>query len=134
MPTFDLEELSISTSDDRLGNKDEVLALTFPKHSPDTMAIAAAFLDQKPIYENRLGDLEFVVLTDASGANRVFETGGHAFAAYDRDATVADSEGREWRLSEDGLTSGDTTLARLPAHRAFWFGWHAAYPDTILIH
>ena len=25
-------------------------------------------------------------------------------------------------------------MFRLPAHRAFWFGWHAAYPDTTLIH
>ena len=125
---------SISTSDNRLQNKDEVLALTFPGHSQDTMAIAADYLNAKPIYTNRLGDLEFVVLTDASGANRVFESGGKQFTNYDQDATVTDSEGRTWQLSEDGLTSGDMTLARLPAHRAFWFGWHAAFPDTILIH
>lgn len=23
--------------------------------------------------------------------------------------------------------------ARLAGHRAFWFGWHSAFPDTILI-
>jgi hypothetical protein len=24
-------------------------------------------------------------------------------------------------------------LARVPAHRAFWFGWFAQHPDTLLI-
>ena len=40
-----------------------------------------------------------------------------------------------YNLSEDRLESpaGDV-LARLPAHRAFWFGWYAAYPRTRLVH
>lgn len=125
---------SISTSDNRLNNKDEVLALTFPDHSRETMAIAAEFLTKSPIYQNALGDLKFIVLTDSSGANRVFETRGIQFVAYDQDSAVTDSEGGQWLLSEDRLSSNGMELARLPAHRAFWFGWHAAYPDTILIH
>ena len=34
-----------------------------------------------------------------------------------------------------GLTGAPSgrKLRRLPAHRAFWFGWHAAYPDTRLV-
>jgi hypothetical protein len=28
---------------------------------------------------------------------------------------------------------GSQALARLPAHRAFWFGWHAAFPGTRLV-
>ena len=133
---FATDELmfAISTSDDRLNNKDEVLALTYPGHSSETMAIAAEFLERMPIYADTLGKLEFVVLTDHSGANRVYATNGVDFTEYDRDSTATDSQGRSWNLSEDGLTSGDRVLARLPAHRAFWFGWHAAYPDTILIH
>ena len=97
------------------------------------MAIAADFLNDMPIYQNRLGDLEFVVLTDSSGANRVYQTSGVEITDYDRDSTATDSQGRTWTLSEDKLASGDMTLSRLPAHRAFWFGWHAAYPDTRLI-
>ena len=125
---------SISTSDNRLNNKDEILALTFPDHSRETMAIAAEFLTKSPIYQNALGDLKFIVLTDSSGANRVFETRGIQFVAYDQDSGVTDSNGGQWLLSEDKLSSNGMELARLPAHRAFWFGWHAAYPDTILIH
>lgn len=124
---------SISTSDNRLKNKDEVLALTFPERSRETMAIAAKFLNQSPIYQSALGDLKFIVLTDSSGANRVFETRGIEFVAYDQDSGVTDSNGDQWLLSEDKLSGNGMELARLPAHRAFWFGWHAAYPDTILI-
>lgn len=132
---FSTDELmfAISTSDDRLKNKDEVLALIYPEHSNDTMAIAADYLDGKPVYQNQLGDLQFVVLTDTSGANRVYETSGVYITDYDRDSTATDNKGRSWKLTEDKLVSEDMVLARLPAHRAFWFGWHAAYPDTILI-
>ncbi len=132
---FATDELmfSISTSDDRLNNKDEILALTFPQFSEDTMAISASFLQNKPIYVNRLGSVEFVVLTDTSGANRVYEAKNHSFTSYDQDVTLIDSKGMKWSLSEDELKSGDLVLARLPAHRAFWFGWHSAFPDTTLV-
>lgn len=132
---FATDELmfAISTSDNRLRNKDEVLALVFPRHSKDSMAIAADFLSKHPIHSNRLGDLEFIVLTDNSGANRVYENNGIAFSEYDGKSIVTDSKGQQWNLSEDKLIHDDTELLRLPAHRAFWFGWHAAYPDTILV-
>jgi len=132
---FATDELmfSISTSDDRLNNKDEILALTFPQFSEDTMAISASFLQNKPIYVDRLGSVEFVVLTDTSGANRVYEAKNHSFTSYDQDVTLIDSKGMKWSLSEDELKSGDLVLARLPAHRAFWFGWHSAFPDTTLV-
>ena len=110
-----------------------MLALTFPEHSSKSMAIAADYLANNPVYSNALDKLRFVVLTDKSGANRVYETDGVEFIGYDRDASVTDSEGRTWALFEDGLRHENMALARLPAHRAFWFGWHAAFPDTILI-
>jgi len=37
-------------------------------------------------------------------------------------------------LTEDELRAADgRTLPRLPSHRAFWFGWHAAYTHTRLV-
>ncbi len=124
---------SISTADDRLKNKDEVLALTFPDHSDKSMAIAADYLAKNTVYSSALDDLNFVVLTDASGANRVYASGANRFVDYDQDASVIDDQGKQWILSEDGLRREDIQLARLPAHRAFWFGWHAAFPDTIRV-
>lgn len=124
---------SVSTADHRLKNKDEILALTYPARSQKSMAISAAFLSSKPVYKNNLDDLNFVVLTDASGANRVFESKTTHFISYDQDITVTDSRGNKWRLYEDKLVNGNTELSRLPAHRAFWFGWFSAFPQTILI-
>ncbi len=132
---FATDELmfEISTSDERLKNKDEVLALTYPQVTTETMAISVKVLEQSPVYENSLGTQDFVVLTDTSGANRVYEKGEIEFLEYDRDSTLTDSQGNTWTLYEDRLEYEGKTLTRLPAHRAFWFGWHAAYPDTILI-
>ena len=124
---------SISTTDQRLKNKDEILALTFPAHTEKTMAISADFLLDNPVYKNSLGGVEFVVLTDNSGANRVYQTGSTSFEEYDRGNIARDSEGNLWTLTEDSLSFGDESLQRLPAHRAFWFGWHSAHPDTHLV-
>jgi hypothetical protein len=41
---------------------------------------------------------------------------------------------RTWKVGEDALNGpGGRTLKRLPAHRAFWFGWYSAFPDTRLV-
>ncbi len=118
--------------DSRLPNKAEVLALRFPGTEP--LAIAAEFLRQNPVHHGQLGGQQFVVLTDASGANRVYETAGVRFASWDGKATARDRSGGAWKVAEDKLAGpGGRTLARLSAHRAFWFGWHAAYPSTLLV-
>jgi hypothetical protein len=133
---FETDELmfGVPLHDSRLKNKDEVLALRFDQIPNEQLAISAKFLDQHPIYHDRLGDQDFVVITDPSGANRVYETGGRRFKSWDREMTVVDVENQQWKLSESDLTGpSGGKLGRLPAHRAFWFGWHAAYPDTRLV-
>ncbi|MEO0853645.1 MAG: DUF3179 domain-containing protein, partial [Cyanobacteria bacterium J06648_11] len=109
--------------DDRLKNKDEILGLLFPESSDRPLAISADFLAENPIHHERVGDLDFVVLTDPSGANRVYISNGLKFATYDGDASVEDESGRTWNLTEDALIASDgETLERLPSFRAFWFG------------
>jgi hypothetical protein len=82
-----------------------------------------------------VGDLSFVVLTDRSGAHRVYAAGEVTFAEWDGDVTAVDAEGGRWTLSEDELRASDgRTLPRLPSHNAFWFGWYAAYPQTRLVY
>lgn len=133
---FATDELlfNVPELDDRLKNKDEVLALTFPALTDDTMAIHAGFLQKNPVYEDTLGAMSFVVLTDDSGANRVYESGELSFADYDGDRRVTDAGGDTWTLAEDGLRSDDgRILKRLAAHRAFWFGWYAVHNDTRLV-
>ena len=120
--------------DPRLPNKAEVLALRASGKPADQLAIAADFLAANRVYHDRIGPQAFVVLTDASGANRVYESANRRFANWDGESTVRDSTGQTWKLAEDKLTGpGGASLKRLPAHRAFWFGWYAAYPGTRLV-
>ncbi len=120
--------------DDRLANKAEVLALRFAEAPGEALAVAADFLAARPVYEGRIGAVTFVVLTDASGANRVYESQGVKFVGWDKVAAARDSNGGTWKVEEAALTSATgRSLVRLPAHRAFWFGWHAAFPKTELV-
>ena len=119
---------------DELDNKQEVLGLRFPGAPNDQLAIDTAFLNGMPIYTDQVGFQDVVVFTDSSGANRVYDPQGITFAQYDGDSAIVDADGIAWSLDEDALTADDgRTLPRLPAHRAFWFGWHAAFPETRLV-
>jgi len=125
---------SVPSIDDRLANKAEILALQFPDSSEDRLAVSAEYLAGNPVYSDSLGTKKFVIFTDPTGANRVYESEGINFVSYDGDRTVVDNDGNKWRLTESHITRDDGTKhARLPAHRAFWFGWQAVHPDTRLV-
>lgn len=133
---FATDDLMFRTpfEDDRLENKQEILALRFAGAPDDQLAIDTDFLMRNPIYSGRIGLQPFVVLTDATGANRVYAPGEVTFTDYDRGSGLTGSDGSTWALTEDALVAEDgRRLARLPAHRAFWFGWRAAFPETQLI-
>ena len=133
---FATDELmfSVPSLDTRLQNKAEVVGLTFGNPDEKPLAISATFLSEHPVYQDKVGAVDLVVLTDASGANRVYDRGEIEFVSWDGDFTATDSNGGQWRVSESGLES-DTggVLPRLPAHRAFWFGWYSAYSHTRLV-
>lgn len=122
--------------DNRLKNKQEVLALIFPALLEEQLAIDTEFLNKTPLYKDRIGQQKLVVLTDTTGANRVYDPQDVNFVSYDRDSNVVDSQGNEWLVKEEKLVSADqeTSLPRLPQRRAFWFGWQAAFPDTRLVY
>ena len=133
---FSNDELMINVPQDdfRVRNKAEVVALVFENAPEKSLAISADFLMENRIYHDSLADQDFVVLTDESGANRVYETGGHKFVSWKNESAVVDEAGTEWKVSELKLDAPEgRSLQRLPAHRAFWFGWHAAHPDTRLV-
>lgn len=144
---FATDELmfTVPELDRRLRNKDEVLVI--PQRSRDDvpLALSSRFLRKNPIHHERHAGLDFVVLTDRSGAHRAFELpapgdegggGGPAlrFAEWDKDRRAVDAAGDIWTLDEQALVAEDgRRLRRLPAHRAFWFGWYAANPETRLV-
>jgi len=127
---------TVPTSDDRLANKAEVLALRFPGADGVERALAlhADWLAEHPVHTDRVADVELVVLTDASGANRVYAAGETPIVDYDGDRIATDADGGRWTVTEQALVDeAGQERARLPAHRAFWFGWVAAFPDTRLV-
>jgi len=133
---FATDRLMFNTpfNDTRLKNKQEVLALRFAGAPGQQLAIDTDFLKQNPIYTDRVGPQKLIVLTDKSGANRVYDPQNIRFSDYDGDSTLTDTSGQIWTLTESALTRHDgQTLPRLPYHRAFWFGWKATFPDTRLV-
>jgi hypothetical protein len=124
---------SVPESDDRLRNKDEVLALRLPGVE-EVLAFSVEFLSAHTVHHDSLGPISFVVFTDPTGASRAFQTDGQRFRRWDGERTVWDEQGTPWVLSETTLTGPEeVALRRLPAHRAFWFGWYAQYPETRLV-
>lgn len=135
----------VPSDDQRLRNKDEVLAMDHAceqsVHAP--MAVSAKFLKKHPVHHDRYAGQSIVILTDASGANRVYDVGEMTFDRWGEGDTVIATDGTVWNVGENQLKqrreSADKeserlgSLPRVPAHRAFWFGWHAAHPETRLV-
>ena len=139
---FGSDELmfAVSGRDARLPNKEEVLVLRLP--DPDRpgellpLAVTARYLARNPVFLHEFAGRNLVVVTSEQGANRVYDAGDVRFERRMDDERVVDDAGRVWRVSEDALVpegDADMRLARVPAQRAFWFGWYAQFPDTELI-
>ncbi len=124
--------------DKRLKNKDEVLGLLLPAEGGGRLAVAfaATFLQRQPVHHATFGAVSIVVLTSPKGANRVYDSGTYRFVTWTGPASVRDAAGRQWDVHEDALVLSGPSSIRLPrrtAFRAFWFGWHAQFPDTELV-
>lgn len=133
---FATDELmfNVPVLDDRLRNKDEVLIVRAEGYQSDPLAISAQFLSKNPVFHETIGNTDFVVLTDRSGANRVYRSEGYKFVSLS-DAEVVDANGTRWQVFEEKLkNSSGEILDRLPYHRMFWFAWFNTYMSTRLIH
>ena len=62
----------------------------------------------------------------------VYERGTHSFAPRRADGEIRDTDGRRWRTIPNAVSETGERLARVPAPRAFWFGWIAQHPETVL--
>ena len=133
---FATDELmfAVPALDTRLKNKDEVFAVLLAAHPDRPLAISADFLASNPVHHDAVEDTALVVFTDPSGANRAYASEDVTFTGYDGDRGVQDGSGMTWTMDEHALTAGDgRVLHRIPAQRAFWFGWYAAFPHTRLV-
>jgi len=67
------------------------------------------------------------------GEVRAYERGAFQFTAGPDPYTVLDNDGGRWQVTEGGLEGPDGQFApRLSGHLAYWFGWYAFFPDTLL--
>ena len=144
---FGTDELmfGVALRDGRLPNKAEVLVIraTTPAGAGNAVpvpappfAISTARLAQSPILHAEVAGTNVVVVTSPAGASRVYASGEHRFVTAAADGKVLDADGRQWLVDEDFLTPTFDPAIRLPrlaAHRAFWFGWYAQHPDTVLM-
>ena len=130
----------VSNTDDRLKNKAEVLVMLLDdptrvgRRRP--LAITARFLKRNRVFHHAFAGRNVVAVTSAQGANRVYDAQDVRFVRHLDAQRVADQAGRAWRITEDGLVREDdpsVQRVRVPAQRAFWFGWYAQFPDTELI-
>ncbi len=134
----DLLMFEIPRDDGRLKNKAEVLTLLLS--APGTrerqpLAFSIAFLKKNPLHQLNVAGQDLVVITSRDGANRVYASAGVRFVSRSPDGRLMDSNGAAWLASEEAIESArdGSRLARVPARRAFWFGWHAQFPETALV-
>lgn len=86
-------------------------------------------------------------LVEVSGRSRLSDTvtysNGTAVRAYERgennfvlgveEGRVVDGDGRVWQMTEEALLGPNgEILPRLGGHLAYWFGWYAFFPDTLV--
>ena len=119
--------------DSRLKNKDEVLIVRANGYKEAPLAISAKFLNKNKVYQDKIGNTKFVVITDKSGGNRVYEAKDYTFDKV-KSGIVKDSNGLTWKIEEEKLVATNgAILNRLPYHRIFWFAWYNTYKNTRLI-
>lgn len=133
----------VPRTDPRLKNKDEVLALLVrpagaegdDKAARQALAVSVRFLSEHPVHQMSFAGRELAFVTSPDGANRVYDGAGARFTRLRPDGLVEDAAGGRWRVAEDALVHEHTgeRRARVPARRAFWFGWQAQFPDTVLV-
>ena len=129
----------VSKTDTRLRNKAEVLVMSLQDRNDPTVrvpvAIDAQFLGKHAVYSFDAAGRQLVVVTTPQGANRVYRT-DVTFPDQRAGPLIRDAQGRAWRVTEAALVLADDPAVEAPrvsAQRAFWFGWYAQFPDTVLI-
>lgn len=128
---------AVSHVDRRLKNKAEVVTLRVASDDEVTpVAIAVDVLKPRRVYPFSVGERRFVVLTSAKGANRVYAVDAEVTFTGMGDGVAIDAAGGRWRMTEEALVQegGAARAPRVAAQRAFWFGWVAQYPQTLLFH
>ena len=77
----------------------------------------------------RAGEVSY----NAGAEVRAYERGEWAFSPAAQAGFVLDQGGRTWEVTEEALFSpGGERAPRLGGHLAYWFGWFAFFPNTLV--
>ncbi len=102
-------------------------------------AYRIAALNGARVVNDEVGGLSVVVIaSSASEAARVYERRSVTFLpppdlGEALPGALVDADGGRWTVTEDALVSATgQTLARVPTHQSFWFGWFQFHPETEL--
>ena len=124
----------VPLDDQRLKNKAEILALLLGTQRKP-VSISVEYLLRHRHYQGSFDGVSVLVLADKAGMLRAYH-GSEVFEDLDWNESEYEirAKGRRWKVEETHLQGENgERFERLPAHRAFWFGWHAAYPKTELV-
>lgn len=70
---------------------------------------------------------------DSGGEVRAYQRGEHVFSPGSEPGTIMDEKGSIWRVTEEALVGPNGESApRLNGHLAYWFGWFAFFPNTLI--
>jgi hypothetical protein len=73
------------------------------------------------------------VTYSAGGEVRAFARGGRTFGPGAAADEVVDASGVVWQVTEAALVApSGATLPRVSGHLAYWFGWYAFFPNTLV--
>ncbi|MEM7539664.1 MAG: DUF3179 domain-containing protein [Chloroflexota bacterium] len=116
------------------------------------VAYPIATLDSEQVVNDTVGETNVVVIASgnpisvdglsrragsvtytAGSEVRAYERGAHIFTAGPNRDTVIDEQGQAWEITEAALVGPNGEQApRLGGHLAYWFGWFAFFPDTLV--
>ena len=134
---------------DLLDTKDQIYALRLdgiPKAYP------LERLTNEKVVNDRLGDTDVVLIApgeilrvdglslrsgpatyNAGSEVRAYDRGTYTFDLDADTHTLLDENGRVWQITEEALVGPDGEMApRLGGHLAYWFGWFAFFPNTLV--
>ena len=126
---------------DLLDTKDVVLGVQL---NDSYKAYSTDALQRSRVVNDAVGGEDLVVLSSGiSQGARAYYRDGMSFALapggvddqFGIPHTIVDSDGGTWRVTEEFLVNAadeSHTLARIPTHMSFWFGWFQFHPDTEL--
>jgi hypothetical protein len=73
------------------------------------------------------------VVYQVGGEVRAFERAGQTFSAGPSPDALLDEAGQRWQITEAALVGPKgERLPRINGHLAYWFGWYAFFPKTLL--